>query len=554
MAVLRRVKGTLLSAFAGLSGTGPVRRFLWNEIAADMNVAALADLTRGRRALDPGPGPIAARPPRQWNDAQLDVPSTSRPTCRAMRRAYRSGEITPSDVLDKVIDRIEAGAFGAAHHSPFVALDFDRARRAAADSTRRYSSRGAFGFLDGAPVPIKDHHHMVGLRTGVGTERMGEAATEDASMITRLREGGAALFAKTATTEFGMDPCGMNDRCPMPRNAYSSDRGAGGSSTGSAVAVALGFCNVASASDGGGSIRVPAALNGIFGLKPSFIRISTGGDLFRPTSLSHTGCVGQSTCDLVDFLTVTGAEPDPQDELTMMAKDSSSVASEWRRALGRGVRGARIGVVRSEFADAPGPLAQLGLDALSALEQDGAQLVDVAIPLAPHAQGIGGLIIGAEVLGFLGEVLDEQWPFLGDGLRVLINGMRGMSARDYMIAVSARIELRHQVAAVLRDVDLLAMPSTACLAPHYPLDETGVSISDRDAIGALTRFTFLGNLTGIPAASVPVGMQEGLPVGLQLLSDAWDEASVIAAMAHVERLQISELPRPPGFVPLIDVE
>jgi aspartyl-tRNA(Asn)/glutamyl-tRNA(Gln) amidotransferase subunit A len=352
----------------------------------------------------------------------------------------------------------------------------------------------------------------------------------------------------THATENGMNPLGFNPNHPMPRNVYSADHGAGGSSTGAGVAVGLGLTPVASGGDGGGSIRVPAAHNGVFGLKPTFNRISSTGNLWK-ASVGHGGPLGASAEDLVDFLQVASGL-DPEDPFTQFATDWDTVRPTWRNALGRGIAGCRIGVLHREIADADPRIAVMVRDALAALEADGAELVDVHLDRIEVVNAIGPLIIASESAANAATDMALHRRDSSDELRLVYGLMQAVSAPLYLHARRARAGLRLRLAALIADVDVLALPTTQRLAAPYPRGN-GRQIADLTWTGAMTRFSFLGNLTGLPALSAPIGRIDGLPVGLQLVGDAWDEASVLAAGAHVQRMGLSELPAPRGYVDLL---
>jgi aspartyl-tRNA(Asn)/glutamyl-tRNA(Gln) amidotransferase subunit A len=514
---------------------------------------SLRDLpVSARPSADVHARPIAGAPPRQWEDARLVLPEPAPGSARALRMAYQSGQTDPVQVLARLKGRIESKDFGRSTHSPFVALCPERAQRAAEASRARYRDGGVLGPLDGVPVPVKDEHHLAGLPTRGGTAYLEHPVDEDSFCIRALLAAGAVIPGKTHTTEWGMNPWGMNPHFEMPRNVWSSAHGAGGSSTGSGVAVALGMAPVAIGSDGGGSIRIPSALNGIYGLKPTFIRIGRTGDIFASGSMSHIGPLGSSTEDLVDLMCAVGAAHDPDDPISTDAPAGPAVAQSWRDALGRGVRGCRIGVLHGEWAEASAEVAAAGAAALSALEAEGAILVPVDIPLASQAHPIGVMNIATETMGALTDDFLSEADKMGDDLRLLLNLFQRVRARDYLIATRTRAGLRRQVAAAIAGVDILAMPSTLSTAPDYPLSETGVAISDDTATRDMCRFAFLANITGLPAGTVPVGMDaDGLPIGLQLVGDAWDEASVIAVMAHCERTGISARKTAPGWQDLL---
>lgn len=546
-----RLSGRTLAAVRALAGT-PFIRVLRAQAMRDYGVGALLSLgARDRLPLEVQPRPIAARPPRAFGDGGLPTPRGSRETLADLRAAYASGATTPRAVLERVLARAEAGRFGNAGYSPFVAIDSERARVAADLSTSRWARQAPLSALEGAPIPIKDELDMTGLPTRGGTSYLDTPAGSDAFLVRALRDAGAIPFAKTHTTEWGMNPIGQNPHYDMPRNAFNGDRGAGGSSTGTAVAVTLGFAPVGVGSDGGGSIRIPSSLEGIYGLKPTFSRVGRSGDLYGEASIFHLGPLGASVADLAEWMATVGALADPADDLADWAKDRGTVSGTWTAAVSRGVRGARIGVLRGEMAEADPAIAAACEVALRALEADGAVLVDVDLPLAKFAGPIGMLTIGPEGMANLVDHIEEFGDRMGDDLQLVMRLLRNMSAEEVLVAGRHRRALRVQAATTLMGVDLLALPTTAAVAPNYPRSERGVAVADPDGTRTLTRFAFLGNLTGLPAGTVPVGMMDGLPFGLQLMGDAWDEASVLAAMAQLERNGAGASPKPPGWEPLI---
>ncbi|MCI0570860.1 MAG: amidase [Myxococcaceae bacterium] len=548
-----RLHGAALRAVRRLSETALGVRALRASALSEFGFDALQALpVEARPVAQVAVRPLQASGPRTWADAELGAPAPgpSRRTAAQLVAAFAAKRTTPSAVLSRLLAHLQRGQHGDATHSPFVVLDEEGARRAAEVSTQRYREGRPLGALDGVPVPVKDHFDMVGLPTRGGTAYLQGVATEDAFLVGTLRRQGAVVVGKTHLTEWGMTPTGHNPHFLMPRNPYRGDRAAGGSSTGSAVAVALGYATVAVGSDGGGSIRIPSALNGVFGLKPTFLRISRTGDIFGGT-VGHTGPLAQGTQDLVDFLAGVTSELDPEDVLTRDQPDAGNAVESWRRALGRGVKGCRVGVPRSEWRDAAPAIQQACEEALRALEKEGAQLVDVELPGAANALAMGALTIGCEARGNLDDDLRTHKRAMSDDLVVQLRILETVGAREYFLAQRTRTWLRRNVARALAEVDVLALPSTACLAPTYSRKEDRVHISDTPALLGLCRYAFLANLTGLPAGSVPVGMAEGLPVGLQLLGDAWDEASVLAVMAHLERLGVAHLPPPPGRFDLL---
>ena len=356
-----------------------------------------------------------------------------------------------------------------------------------------------------------------------------------------MRAAGAITLGTTPMTEFGMTPNGSNSKRTMPRNPHGTDRFAGGSSTGSGVAVATGLVPFAHGADGGGSIRIPASINGVFGIKPTWGRVSRAGD-FSGGSVAHIGPLAGGSVDLALALEAMSGH-DGDDPQTFAAPHRAP--GSFTAALGRGVRGMRIGVPDAEWADASEPVQRAGRAALAALEREGATLVNVELELAKYASAIGVVIIACEARAGLRAEWREHADDMGDDLQVTFSALDAFSAVEYLETCRLRTGLRREMARTFQDVDLVAMPSTVAAAAKVSDADMRTGFLDTKIIDGLCRFMFLGNLTGLPAASAPVGCDAaGLPVGLQLVGDAWDEATIFAALAHLERIGAA-IPRRP---------
>lgn len=538
------LKGRLLAATNLAARFRPVAMVLAGITARELEAGTVARMSLP--PADDDPRPRQARPPRSWGDAGLGAPVGRRHTAAALRASYASGRSSPSDELERVLSFLAAGRFGAATHSPFTNIDPDISRSAARASDARWRAGRPLGPLDGIPVPIKDEHDMVGLPTTMGLTWRGDPATSDSFLVRRLRAAGALLFAKTSLPELGSTPLGTHPHHDLPRNVWDHDRAAGGSSTGSAVAVALGLAPVAAGSDAGGSIRIPAAFNGIFGLKPTWVRVGRTGNPLAMLTLPHLGPLGASTADLVDFLEVAAGEPDPDDPITGEAPDLGVAAAAWRAALGRGVNGARIGVDEAGWADATPGVATLARAALGALERQGARIVPVHLPISRHAFPFLSLELLHEAGETFGAELAENFHRLGVDAQLSQRVGAAVPARFHLHARRGREAIRQEWRKALADVDLVATPTTARTAPAYPRDAGPLALQDLGNVAAACRYVGPANLTGLPAGTAPVGRDEGLPAGLQLVGDAWDEASVLAGMAALEREGVTDLPTPPG--------
>lgn len=549
-----RLKGRALSVALRAAETRLGAAALRTVAFREYEMHRLRDLPVEKLApLAHEPRPVQGAQPRQWNDQRLTppTPATGRVTARALRAAFESGETTPSEVLADVFARVDAGDFGPAAFSPFVTLDRQRAAEHAAAADQRYRDGAPLGPLDGVPIPIKDEVDLKGLPTYGGTAFLSDVHEEDGFAARALFAGGAVIPGKTHTTEWGMSPLGINPNFSMPRNVHRPDHAAGGSSTGTGAAVALGLAPVGLGSDGGGSIRIPASLQGLFGIKPTFGRIGRSGDVFGCGTVSALGPLGQSTSDLVDFLSVAARGRDAGDYACGYEPAGTPPLAAWDLALGRGVKKARIGVPQAEWQDANPEVAAACMDALRALERDGAKLVDVTLPHAEVAQAIGVLSIGPETAAHVCDYAAEFGHLFGGELRLQMAILGSVGADDYLRAQRARAALRASTAAVMRTVDVLALPTLPIVAPKYPAREDRMQVADDDNTRIICRYTFLANLTGYPAGTAPVGLVDGLPVGLQFVGDAWDEGSVLACLAAVERTGASNLPTSPAYRPLL---
>jgi Asp-tRNA(Asn)/Glu-tRNA(Gln) amidotransferase A subunit family amidase len=544
-----RISGAPLRALASLGDHRAFALALRQAFAAQLGIDALARLTEADRGQLPWDScPLPGRPPRAGEDQRLPAPAPSAAwprTSGSYAARYADGRATPRAVAERALAEARALARRAAPAGgPILACDDAAALRDADAATRRFAEQRPLGPLDGVPIVIKEETDVAGLPTRVGTAWLpATPAARDATVVARLRAAGAIILGSSPMTELGLSPLGVNPHRAMPRNPHHPGHLAGGSSTGSAVAVASGLCPVALAADGGGSIRIPASLCGVFGLKPTYGRLSRGGDFYRGT-MNHLGPIGASTTDLAIFLD-TCAGFDAADPATRDAPAGAPGA--FSAALGRGVRGLTIGLLEAMWSEASPPVAAAGRAALAALERAGAKLVPASIPLATVSPPIGYLTIGLEELADMLEARHTRRAAIGPDLRVTLASLSTFGPADYLDAQRLRARLREQTARALGAVDLLALPSASIPAPAITDAEAASGILDAGALHGVCRTMFLGNLTGLPASTAPVGRDPaGLPLGLQLLGDAWDEPTVLAATAELERSGAAEV-HPPAM-------
>ena len=540
-----RLSGSALRTVVRLTDADPVRKVVGALMRKDLAIdeaRALPASAREPLPLSPRPWQARRAHPRPSGDLSAPVPARAHaPAGARFTHAYERGTTTPTEVTHRAITEARRLAAIDPFMGPMLYVDEERALRDADASTERWRAGKSLGPLDGLVIPIKEELDLDGQSCRLGTSQPARRDVTDATCVARLRAAGAIILGHTPMTEYGMSPLGVSAQRSLPRNAHSPRHAAGGSSTGSAVAVATGLAPIAIGSDGGGSIRIPASFNGVFGLKPTFGRISRKGDGFGGT-MAHVGPIAASTRDLALAMEVTSGE-DLGDELTT---GNPGFDRGWlESSLRRGVAGLRIGVLDEEIDAASPVIARACRDALRALEHDGAKLVPVSLRLAKHAPAIGYLSIGLETHVALLSQQREAWSTLGPDLQILCRVMSTFASDDYLDAQCLRAGLRRDVAALLREVDVLALPTAACTAPAIDEVELREGMADTTVLNDTCRFAWLGNLTGLPAGSAPVARDErGLPIGLQIVADAWDEATVLQVLAHLERAGVAEVPRP----------
>jgi aspartyl-tRNA(Asn)/glutamyl-tRNA(Gln) amidotransferase subunit A len=538
-----RISGRALVALERFTRTRPGARLVWEVFRAELGVSQLGGLPErlfGQVPIDNRP--LMGRAPRAWADERLPLPGAPwSGTSESLTSEYASGRATPSDVARRALEAARRLAERRPSVGPLLTYLDEQALRDADASTERWRKGAPLGPLDGVPTAIKEETGVKGLPRLGGSDLLDDApAAEDSTCVARLRAAGAIILGDTPMTEFGMSPLGFNPKRSMPRNPHAVDRSAGGSSTGAGVAVATGLVPFATGVDGGGSVRTPASFCGVFGIKPSWGRVSRAGGLSVGT-VSHIGPLASSTADLARALEVMSGPDglDPQADLAPPRVPGSFV-----NALARGVRGMRVAVVESEWADAAPAVARAGREALRALEKEGAVLVDVRLELARWAAPIGYLTIGTEARATHRALLRSGAEFTRD-LRITYALLGDASAEEYVVAQRLRSGLRKEMARAFGEVDLFALPVNATTAPRMSDGDYETGFVDARALDAACRHVFLANLAGLPALSAPVGLDEArAPIGLQLLGDAWDEATVLAASAHLERIGVARVERP----------
>ena len=395
--------------------------------------------------------------------------------------------------------------------------------RAAAERCDAAAAEGRWlGLLHGTPIALKDNIATAGVRTTSGSRFFADhVPDQDAAVAARLRAAGAILIAKTNLAEFALGATTQNPHYGSCRTPWDPDRVPGGSSGGSAAAVAAGMAVAALGTDTGASVRLPGALNGVVGLRPTTGRVSNHGTTPASPSLDTVGPLAYRVEDVARILAVIEGYD---------RRDPSSVDGPRDPILSQlddGVSGMRIGVPASYFFedidDGVDTVVRAALDRLSNL---GAHVQQVDLEGAAKVQVMTQRIIFPDLAAFhatrLSEAPDDFGPDLLRGLREIGMATTGV---QYAEAMAWRSRWRRRVHRMLVDVDLIATPVAPTVAPR--VDEL-----DKHALGSpLVSLTNAWSLADVPAVSVPCGFSDGLPVGLQLIGPPWQDGRVLRAAA-----------------------
>lgn len=398
--------------------------------------------------------------------------------------------------------------------------------------------RGKYrGPLHGIPLALKDNFDTKGVRTTAQSKVLEHRVpSDDATVVTRLREAGAVLLGKLAMHEFAVG--GPQTSLFEPaRNPWNPNHFTGGSSSGSGAAVAAGLCMGALGSDTGGSIRQPASLCGIVGLKPTYGLVSRYGVIPLSWSLD---CCGPMTRTVEDtaFILQAIAGYDPQDPTTALAS-----VPDYSAFLKKGIAGLRIGIPRRYFFDTSNGVGQetvAAVDkALADLGELGAGVEEVNIPSLEYAGMARDVIIRSESFNYHKENLRSQPENFGDIARLRLYVGVLFTASDYVQAQRARSRVKREFAQVLQKVDVIATPTELNPAPTFQEFDPVSKALNRSLTGAFS-------LTGMPAISLPCGFSHsGLPIGLQIAGKPFDEPTVLrVAYAYEQRVRWYER-RPP---------
>ncbi len=446
---------------------------------------------------------------------------------------YRRGKLSPVELTRFLLDRI---ARLNPRLNAYVAVCEEQALEQAARAEsaffakRRGISARPLGPLHGIPISLKDNIYSAGIRTTAGSKILHDfVPLRDAPVVTALKKAGAIILGKTNMHEFAYGTTSNNPHYGPVRNPWDETRIAGGSSGGAAAALAAGLCFGSIGTDTGGSIRIPASLCGVVGLKPGLGRVSAEDVIPLSPTLDFVGPLARSVEDaalLLDPIFNRGLK----ERSILLGKFPSPRA-----------RRAKLGIPKEFFFDVLSPDVQCAFDrAMRILKKGGASIKEISLPLLPETEEAGNHIAWAEATLYHQQAgwFPDRSAEYGEDVRSLLEMGTRVSAVSYLKALQTRKKFISAIHLALEDaeVDALVVPTTPIAAPPFGEESTSISGTLHPTRALLLRLNRPANLAGVPAISVPCGLSEhGLPIGLQFIAAVTDEPLLLELARHFEQ-------------------
>jgi aspartyl-tRNA(Asn)/glutamyl-tRNA(Gln) amidotransferase subunit A len=454
---------------------------------------------------------------------------------RELGEQIRDGRLSPVDLTQIFLDRIDA--LDDRLHA-FISVTRERALAEAKAAELQIRSGSYRGPLHGIPYAVKDLYDVAGQATGAGSSVLADRiAKSDCESVQRLARAGMVLLGKTHTVQFAFGGVGINHDTNTPHNPWHEVAHApGGSSSGSAVAVASAMAPMALGTDTGGSVRIPAGLCGIAGLKTTVGRISRQGVYPLSYSLDSVGPLARTVEDCAYVYEALQGEDRVGDDTTI-----GQTPHDVRTTLEHGVRGLRLAFAETAFwDDVDEDVARLVRDTGKVFESLGAEVRSIEVPEAREI--VGGererhraLMIAAEACAFNRDLLENHFERLDPRVAERMRNGFNLSASDYFETQRIWSRLRHAVDQRFEDVDALLVPTTMVAAkPIDVIDESMETYASWN--GMYLRNTAIGNMLGLCATTTPCGFDgDGLPVGLMVYARAFREDTALRVAHAYER-------------------
>ena len=442
-----------------------------------------------------------------------------------LSRFIRNKEVSPVEIMKACLTRIDALE---PILNSFITVMHDQAMEGARKAEQEIQAGRYRGPLHGIPVGVKDLFYVQGIRNTSGSKIFDRFIPDfDATLVSRLKEAGAILIGKLNLHQLAYGPTGENPDYGHMHNPWNPSRITGGSSGGSASATASGQCTFSLGTDTGGSIRIPSALCGLVGLKPTYGRLSRYGITVLSWSQDHPGPMARTVEDCALAMSALAGYD---------SNDPSSArvsVPDFTQALTGNIRGMRVGVPKEFLGDPIDSEVEYSVrSAIELLSKLGATVDEVSLPMYQASRAISSTILMAEATAYHRELMQKHRSQLDFQVRLRLEAGFFISGVDYIQAQRARRMFYDQSRDLLKKVDLLAGPTVPITACEIGTTKLKIGNVRMGVIPALTQCTRPFNLNGFPAITVPCGFsKEGLPIGFQLAGRPFDEGTVLRA-AH----------------------
>ncbi|TVY37475.1 Fatty acid amide hydrolase [Lachnellula occidentalis] len=529
------IRGTLLVVGAWLvSKLGFVQRFLWSNAGFDL--LRTVDLKAYTERWDPTVIPIGSQQQDAAGESKstgLDLASISQiPKGIAGRyhsitdyhTKYLSGELTPLAVAESLLPLIRRDVEPRSHHATsFISTNIDMVLAAAKASTERFKAGKPLSIIDGVPVAVKDECDVAGYRTTYGrktNDALFLIAEASSWPVQKLLDGGAVILGKTNMHELGADTTNNNPNWGTPLNPYNDKYYTGGSSGGSAYAVAAGLVPIAIGADGGGSIRIPSSLCGVYGLKPSHSRLEDTG-----STVTVTGPIAATMADLEVSYRIIGV-PNPSDPICSLFTAPTSVSLYPSKPK-------VIGICKPWFDRADPSVKALCDKTIDYMQQkQGYEVIDIEIPYLPEGQFAHSCTILAEMaVRARNQVVGSNKDYLSGispATKVLLAVGAQTPAQDYILAQQLRKLLMQHLAFLYQKHPSLLIVTPTTPMPGYPMAsaaDLNHGVSDGNSAVRSMEYVWMANFCGNPAISVPIGYVDPVqgtgrvPIGLMAMGE-----------------------------------
>ena len=448
---------------------------------------------------------------------------------------YRARSLSPVAVMEETLRRLECYEDAV---NAFVLYDPDSAMQAARQSEARWREGRPMGLLDGIPVAIKDTQLTRGWPRLVGSKTIDphQRWDEDAPATARLRDAGAVFFGKTTTPEFGWKGVTDSPLSGVTRNPWNLERSPGGSSGGSAAAVLAGICPLAVGTDAGGSIRIPASFSGIFGLKPTFGRVA----VYPPSAFGDVAHVGPMTRSVGDAALMLDAMKGP-DSRDWHSLPDDGIAYRDRVRAGS-VKGKRVALSPTLGYHEPAPAVRAAVERAARVFADLGAVVEPADPFGESPMPVMETLALGGFWALLRGMTPQQIAVMDPGLVAMCRRGESVTQEQYVGAVMRRSALGAAMRQFFDRYDLLLSPTMPIVAAYA--DPRSDDLPNPDNAWSWTTYTYAFNLTKNPSASIPCGVDGGLPIGLMVTGKLWDDLGVLQACQAYEEAAGHAWPSP----------